>query len=261
MLNKLSSAFLPESTKKRIKGYFGLPLTRLNEDWSILRPIGPILEEHTVLDIGAHNGWFFHCWQDWCPQAQIHAFEPYPESFQTAQRLYGHDPRVRLNQVGVGEAPGELAFNVLGDSKVSNSFLPPQSDTWEKVGYETGEVSQITVPVATVDQYASVNHIDNIYLIKIDVQGYEMHVLRGAEETLEKAQYILVEAGIQRLYEGAPRFSDVFEYLSDRGFHLMSLRAWHRGNRVLMETDMLFRRNDLAPPVDDNVIKTMEHVG
>lgn len=261
MIGNWLRAIAPQPVKHKLKAWLGLPQTRLNPDWSILAPIGPLYTPHTILDIGAHKGWFFHCWQDWCPQAEVHAFEPYPESFEATQRLYGNDPRVHLQQVGVGEEPGELAFHVLNDSKVSNSFLPPQREAWEQVRYGTGAVTQIRVPVTTVDTYVQSQQLERIYLMKIDVQGYEMHLLRGAQQSLPRVDYILVEAGIQRLYEGAPRFSEVFEYLTARGFHLMSLRAWHRGNHVLMETDMLFRRDDLAPPVDESVVKVMEHAG
>jgi len=161
----------------------------------------------------------------------------------------------------MGAAVADQTFNVLNDSKVSNSFLAPNHEVWESVRYTTGPVTTISVPVTTVDVYVRQHQLKRIYLMKIDVQGYEMNVLRGAEQSLPMVDHIFVEAGIQRLYEGAPRFNDVFEFLTARGFHLMSLRTWHRGNHVLMETDMVFRRNGLEPAVDESVIKVTENVG
>jgi FkbM family methyltransferase len=247
--------------RRRIKLMLGIPPPGIHPEWQCLSAIGPVGRPHVMLDIGAHHGWFFHCWQDWCPDAQVHAFEPYPESFDAMAALYGSDPRVTLQQTGVGDAAGTQVFNVLTQSKVSNSFLAPQQETWDAVRYTTGGVTQLTVPVTTVDAYAAEHGLENIYLMKIDVQGYEMKVLRGAEKTLPRVDHIFVEAGIQQLYEGAPLFSEVFEFLRDRGFHLMTLRAWHRGNHVLMETDMLFRRNDLAPPVDESIERVVEQAG
>jgi FkbM family methyltransferase len=252
---------LPPALKQRARQWLGRPETRLHPDWADLAAIGPVTGPHVILDIGAHHGWFFHCWQDWCPGAQVHAFEPYPESFEATRTSYGSDPRVKLNQVGVGDAAGELTFNVFGESKVSNSFLAPESQAWDTLRYHTGELTQIKVPVTTVDAYVAAQGLKSIYLAKIDVQGYELHVLRGAEKSLPMIDHIFVEAGIERLYKDAPRFTDVFEFLTARGFHLAGMRAWHRGNHVLMETDMLFRRNDLAPPVDESVVKVMGTVG
>ncbi len=251
MIMSLIRRVLPQQVRTSIKRAFGLPTTHLNSDWSILHCIGPVADTHVVLDLGAHHGWFFHCWQDWCPAARIHAFEPFPESFEAMARAYGNDPRVQLNQLGVGDAVGCLSLNVLSESLVSNSFLDPRDETWRRVGYATGAVSRVSVPVTTVDAYVREQGLEQIYLAKIDVQGFEMRVLRGAEQSLPRIDHIFVEAAIFPLYEGAPSFADVFEFLTARGFHLMTMRAWHRGNHALVETDMLFRRNDLAPPGDE----------
>ena len=241
---------IPSSIKNPLKKVLGLPPTRLNPDWEILRPIGPQESPHLVLDVGAHHGWFFHCWLDWCPQAQVVAFEPTAESFQRASELYSADPRVCLFQLGIGAQTGELSFNILADSQVSNSFLPPRQTAWDAIEYATGAISQRRVPVTTLDDFCAEQKIAGAYLLKIDVQGYELEVLKGASGILPRIDHVFVEAGIHRLYEGAPSFAEVCLFMESQGFHLMHLRAWHRGNRVLVETDLLFRRNDLAPPIN-----------
>jgi FkbM family methyltransferase len=241
---------VPASIRRRAKQALGIPLTRLHPDWEVLRLIGPVDKAHVVLDAGAHHGWFFHCWLDWCPKGRIYAFEPTEESFRQAHKLYGADPRVNLFQVGLGARAENLAFNVLADSQVSNSFLPPRQATWQSIEYGTGPVFQRQVSLTTVDDFCAEHGLDSVYLLKIDVQGFELELLRGARGMLQHVQHVFVEAGIQRLYEGAPSFGDVCAFMEEQGFHLMHLRAWHRGNQVLVETDMLFRRNDLAPPID-----------
>jgi FkbM family methyltransferase len=211
-----------------------------------------------LLEVGAHGGWFFHCWQDWCPAARVHAFEPYPESFRAMRELYGHDARVTLNEVGVGDFCGTLRLKVMADSKVSNSFLAHRADTWEEIRYRTGEISQVQVPVTTLDAYCAEHAIADIYLLKIDVQGFEMKVLEGARAILGRVDHILVESAIRPLYQDAAMFTQVAAHLQATGFHLMALRTWHRGNHVLMETDMLFRRNGLQPAVDESVVRVVE---
>lgn len=241
---------IPPVIKTQIKKVLGLPLTRLHPDWEVMRLIGPIESDHLVIDVGAHTGWFFHCWLDWCPSARIVAFEPTAESFLKATELYGADPRVRLFQLGIGSQTGELAFNILADSQVSNSFLAPIPEAWASIEYNTGAITQRLVPVTTLDRFCAERQIPGAYLLKIDVQGYELEVLKGAIGILPRIDHIFVEAGIQRLYEGAPSFAEICVFMESQGFHLMHLRAWHRGNRVLVESDLLFRRNDLAPPTD-----------
>ena len=150
---------------------------------------------------------------------------------------------------------------MLEESLVSNSLLSPRNSTWEELRWGTGNVTHTRVPVTTLDAYATAEGLSNIHLLKIDVQGYEMHVLGGAAQILPRVDYIFVESGIRPLYENAPRFSDVFQHLSARGFHLMAMRAWHRGNHVLMEADMLFRRDNLIAPVDESLERVTERVG
>ena len=106
------------------------------------------------------------------------------------------------------------------------------------------------MPVTTLDDFCAERKIAGAYLLKIDVQGYELEVLKGAINILPCIDHVFVEAGIQRLYEGAPSFAEVCLFMEAQGFHLMHLRAWHRGNRVLVETDLLFRRDGLAPPIE-----------
>lgn len=249
-LRTILRQILPAKVHARLKRALGLPATRLHPDWQVLSLIGPSESDHLVIDVGAHTGWFFHCWLDWCPSARIVAFEPTAESFQRATELYGADPRVHLFQLGIGRQTGELAFNILADSLVSNSFLPPRQASWQRIEYQTGSISQRLVPVTTLDRFCIEQNINGAYLLKIDVQGYELEVLKGATTILPRIDYVFVEAGMQRLYEGAPSFAEVCLFMESQGFHLMHLRAWHRGNRVLVETDLLFRRNDLAPPID-----------
>lgn len=247
----------PDAWKRPLKRRLGIPETRLHPDWSLLAPIGPLRRPHTLLDVGAHSGWFFHCWLDWCPEARVHAFEPFPASCSNCRALYGQDPRVQIHQLGVGSAEGVLPFHVLTESRVSNSFLPPDLATWERIDYKTGAVEMVEVPITSLDRFSAEHDLGEIHLLKIDVQGFELEVLRGATATLPQINHIFVESGIQRLYAGAPRFSDIFNFLADRGFHLMAQRSWHRGNHVLMETDMLFRRDGLEGPIDAAISRVL----
>lgn len=180
----------------------------------------------------------------------MHAFEPFGESFDRMKALYGDDSRIHMNRSGVGAESGESQLNVLTGSKVSNSFLAPERATWDAIEYHTGVIEQERVPVVTLDQYCAENNVESVYLIKVDVQGFEIEVLKGAGRILGTTDYVFVEAGIERLYEGAPSFAEVHSEMEKRGFHLMTMRAWHRGNHRLVETDMLFRRNGLERDID-----------
>ncbi|HEX7706876.1 MAG TPA: FkbM family methyltransferase [Thermoanaerobaculia bacterium] len=255
----IARRLVPPSLKVAIKKRLGIPLTRLHDDWRILAPIGPVYRPHVIIDAGSHHGWFFHCWKDWCPEATVHAFDADAEACARSEELYGGRD-VTINHIGLGRSRSRLEFNVMESSRVSSSFLLPEEETWREIDYHTGPITTRSVEVIPLDDYVRKEAIASIYLMKIDVQGYEIEVLEGAVESLARTDYIFVEAGIRALYQGAPRFTHVHEFLDAHGFHLIAMRAWHRGNLTLVETDMLFRRNELMPAVDPASSRVMGHV-
>jgi FkbM family methyltransferase len=250
----------PRVWKDALKRRLGRPLTFLQPDWKILEVIGPVDRPHVVFDVGAHEGWFLHSWKDWSPHAEVHAFEPAAEAYEKSRELYGGDSSLVFNNVAVGRKSGTLEFKVFEGSPVSSSFLDPVAETWRAIDYHTGAIVPRAVPVITLDDYTQTCRIRAIHLIKIDVQGYELEVLEGAKETLRITDYVFVEAAIRPLYHGAPRFTHVHDWLDAQGFHLIAMRAWHRGNLTLVEADMLFRRNELMPPADPSIERVMTQV-
>jgi len=252
---------LPRRVGDNVKRMLGLPKTYLNHDWSILSSIGPVYSQHIIVDVGSHHGWFYHCWKDWCPDVEVHAFEPDGSACQTAQKLYGgRENNIYINQLGLGETEKTEQYYVFENSLVSSSVLKPDKKTWDSIAYETGPITSKSIRLTTLEKYCTENSLRSIYLLKIDVQGYEMAVLKGCNRMLEGTDHIFIESAIEPLYEKASRFTEVADFLLNSGFHLVSMRAWHRGNNRLIETDMLFRRNGLEGPIDKSIERTIEQL-
>lgn len=111
-----------------------------------------------------------------------------------------------------------------------SSFLSPGKDHW-------GEIENvITVQVETIDRYCHQHSIRKIDLLKIDTQGYDLEVLRGAEQMLLQSliKSALVEITFIEIYQGAPRFDEVISFLLNRNFRPISLY------------DVVFRRDAIA---------------
>lgn len=136
-----------------------------------------------VFDVGANFGQTALRFVDAFPSATIFSFEPVPQSFKKLSDAVQAQHRVRPINTAMGDKTGSIAIN-LAAIPGSNSILLSKSGA-----------GSIDVAVDTVDSFAAANAIENIDLLKIDVEGYELQVLKGAERMLSegKVRYIYAE--------------------------------------------------------------------
>lgn len=170
----------------------------------------------TVLDIGANTGQFSSAVRAVLPEATIYAFEPLPDCYEELKRRLANHGRFHGFCVAVGDTEGTAEFWRCRFSK-SSSILP-MADLHRRAFPWTASTLRTTVPVATLDSYAGKLDLKHTVLLKIDVQGYEERVIRGAAHVLDQVDLILVEVSFQPLYEGQGRFEDVYSLLSRSGF-------------------------------------------
>ena len=97
------------------------------------------------------------------------------------------------------------------------------------------------VLVTTLDQFVQEQQIARIDLLKIDTQGAELLVLKGAVAVLPRVRMIWAEVSFRALYDGSALFADVHGFLAEQGFRLHSIHAGFRGSDgELLQGDALF---------------------
>ena len=171
---------------------------------------------NTIIDIGANEGQSSFAFRLAFPNAAIHAFEPLPDCFAKLTRNLAHTPNMFLHNVAVGDTCGDLMFEQ-NEYAVSSSALPMAEKHMADFP-QTKNRKQIRIPVETLDQlFAHRKDLGNV-LIKIDVQGYEKHVIAGGLQTLSRTQVLIVETSFDVLYEGQPLFGEVYETVRELGF-------------------------------------------
>ena len=79
-----------------------------------------------------------------------------------------------------------------------------------------------------------INNINEVDFIKIDTQGYELPILRGYANNFDSVIGLEIEVEFEPMYEGQPLFSDVDNFVKDKGFSLVDLKRyyWKRQNNV-----------------------------
>jgi FkbM family methyltransferase len=173
----------------------------------------------TVLDIGAHQGLYtLLASKKVGEHGHVIAFEPSPRELRRL-RLHLFLNRCRNvyvvpSALGGSEKTAEL-FVCLGQETGSNSLRPPAVSE---------PVSKVQVRMTTLDRYLQRARMDRVDFIKLDVEGAELEVLKGAGQLLSSFKpIILCELADVRTEPWGYRSIDIFEFLEAHGYCLFSV--------------------------------------
>lgn len=194
----------------------------------------------TVLDVGANKGQFSRAAATAFPGARIIAFEPLEAVAAEWRRHLADVPTAEIHVCVVGAEDGTVTFHP-HEYSLSSSVLPLAAGAGAEGGGGAGELEAVEVPVRRLDDLVTLDDLRAPLLAKLDVQGYELEVLRGAEATLRHVDALVVELSFERHYEGQPLFTEVLAYLSEQGFALdvpIDVRRDESG--TVVEMDGLF---------------------
>jgi FkbM family methyltransferase len=196
---------------------------------------------HTVIDVGASRGQFALFAAEKWPRAAITCFEPIQVAASQLRHVLGD--RVRLVEAALGEAVTQATLHVACRDD-SSSLLPIGRQAAEFRG--TDEACTVEVPVRVLREFLSPDAMRPT-LLKIDVQGYELSVLKGAQKSLELVDEIFCECSFVELYDGQPLAPEIIQYLSERQFRLAGVYGATRSRTgEMLQADFLFRRSVLG---------------
>ncbi len=170
----------------------------------------------TIIDVGAYIGSFAFAMRILLPEAQIYSFDPMQENIQKLTYAMAGDVKFKAYQTALGEKKGTIEF--WKSSFMASSSVLEMDELHKQVFPESSENKKIEVPVARLDDFLGEIILGKKVLLKIDVQGYELEVLRGADAVLKNVQYIISEVSYHQLYQKQALFDDVYQYLFKKGF-------------------------------------------
>lgn len=164
-----------------------------------------------LVDVGGHSGSFIdEVKLDYSP-FKIVTIEP---NWDRARELSNRHPDVVVAHYAAGSVNSRGIFNQYTHDQAS-SLLKMYDGVSEKYGFSNPVTGQVEVEIRTLDNILEnvLGHIGGIDLLKIDVQGYELQVIAGAEKTLDKTKHIIVEMNCIPQYERGSTFGSVYEAL------------------------------------------------
>ena len=201
------------------------------------------IKSPVIFDIGAYIGDTVSLFNASFPTSTIHAFEPFDESFDHLENRFSDKKNIMVNNKAIGSSISNNQSMYITKNSGSSSLLQPEKDAnilWKGDPLEFKK--KINVKTTTIDFYCKNNNIKNIDLLKIDVQGSELDVLKGAEKTLkdEMVKLIFTEISIAPNYKEQTDLDALINYLKKYNFKIFNFFKMKHNNGRLIECDMLF---------------------
>jgi len=174
-----------------------------------------------IIQVGAHCGNEYDTLKELSPNFLM--FEPQKGIYKKLVEKIGSNPNVIIENKALGsEKKIGTMFTENANRGQSSSLLLP---ALHLIQYPTIEFNDSEeVEIITLDEYMEVNPKD-FNLITLDVQGYELEVLKGSKKVLTQIEYILCEVNRAELYQGCPMVEQIDEYLKQYGFS-RSVTSW-----------------------------------
>jgi FkbM family methyltransferase len=197
-----------------------------------------------VLDVGASIGQFGEQMRsDIGYSGDIISFEPLSSAFKLLKEKAKNDDKWEVINCAIGDVSEKAEINIAGNS-YSSSILS-MLESHEKSAPESKYVGREIIDVNTLDNMIDDLSIDagNIYL-KIDTQGFENKVIKGAEKALNRIDTIQLEMSLVPLYKDEFLFNELYNLLHSKGYTLVSLEPGFSDSNSgqMLQVDGIFHK-------------------
>ncbi len=172
----------------------------------------------TVFDIGANTGGWASEMSEYFPNAPIYSFEPLPDCYEELKKVADKNPNITAFNMALGQENAMLKMNRCS-SRSSSSLLKMRER--HPVLAKGGEHTEVDVAVKRLDEVAAGLEIRNNIFIKIDVQGYELFVIEGGIDLIQRASALILETTFIPLYDGQVLFDELYARMQELGFRYM----------------------------------------
>lgn len=214
---------------QRLLGPLGFRLVKLTADKvrgvDAISDLAFLLEhkrEPVVFDVGANDGETVQDFLRMFPDARIVAFEPYALCCDLLTEKFRDRPHVRVQNVALGAARGQTRLNLYSGNRM-NSLLTLDEDASNPMRTSFTPTGTADVRLESLDDFCTEHGFTCIDVLKIDTQGYDLQVLKGAVKLLQarRVRTILLEANFVPMYRRQATFSELHEFLSQFGYRLV----------------------------------------
>lgn len=228
---RVVAPLLSEKRKRFIKTkFFQVPDT----ESTLLRMKRLGFNPMIAVDVGAYVGNWTRSFKQIFPACHVLMVEPQAAKSGVLSNVKSELPDVDLRMALLGAT--EEASVEFCELESASSVLAETVNRRSPTTY---------IPMTTLDAMAVDTAFGRPDFIKIDVQGYELEVLRGAKRTLESVEAVLMEVNLLPLHDGAPLFHESTEFMARHGFHVYDICSLIRRpyDGAVWQSDVMFVRS------------------
>ncbi|HEY1763626.1 MAG TPA: FkbM family methyltransferase [Opitutaceae bacterium] len=225
--------------RRRLRGTPAADLSPGHLDSLELLELLRISPPQVIHDVGANVGTWTRLAKAIFPEAAVEAFEPLEAQGAVFSERTSNLAGVRLHPVALGPREGTVALQVT-DFPDATSVLTLSEEGRRTFGVSPTEDREVRM--ATLDRLIAEGIVQPPDLLKLDVQGYELEVLKGGDQALRRARAVLCEVSFRSFYQGQAEFADIVAFLAARGFSLHAFGPSLVPGRPLAQADALFTR-------------------
>lgn len=195
-----------------------------------------------ILDVGANEGQFVKELRFYGYEGNIISFEPILDAHKRLLQNSLKDDKWKIYKpIALGNKNRESVINISKNS-VSSSIFEMKKEHLENAINSMYISKQSINEIRLEEIFFDLDLKEKNLFLKIDTQGYEYEVLKGAEEILKYFKGIMVEVSLTNLYEGQKSWQEVLEFIQSKGFNLWSIdRGFsNKKNGKTLQVDMCF---------------------
>jgi FkbM family methyltransferase len=191
-----------------------------------------------VLDVGANRGKWTRMAKRVFPRATYLLIEPQPEMRPYLDSLCSEFRDIYWVEAGAGANKGKLIQTIWDDFEGS-SFLPKVNEEMLRSG------RQREVEIITIDSLLESRGGQAPELVKLDIQGFELEALKGANSLFGTTELFILEVSLFCFIEGTPLLREVVTFMGDRGYEIYDIPGYLRRpfDGALGQVDLAFAKN------------------
>ena len=180
-----------------------------------------------IFDVGSHRGESIDYFIKLKNLKKIQSFEPQKDIFLVLKKKYKNNNKVILNQIALSQNENYKDFYINDLSSTSTFSRLNKKSLWLKIknkilNKKNPIINKIKIRSLTIDKFIKQKKIKKIDLLKIDTEGHELEVLKGALKTIKehKVKFILIELHFSKMYQNYSK-KKIESFLAKNNFFLL----------------------------------------